>query len=76
MIFPHGIVFPPDEITSMYTSLLTDDPSEENIEFTIRELYKILPNPQSVHATLTLMGMALDPIHPGLAARLVEGFER
>ena len=60
----------PDNETMKYVSLLTKDPSDENIEVTIGDLKSLLPNDGSVDAEIELIAQAVEPIHHGITNRL------
>lgn len=63
-------MFLPDNETMKYVSLLTKDPSDENIKATIADLRSLLPDDGSVDAEIELIAGAVEPIHHGIANRL------
>ena len=58
-----------DEIMKLVT-LLTNDPSDENISKVVDEVQKSVKDIAEAAAIIEIIGMAVEPIHEGITGRL------
>ena len=63
-------MFLSDEETMKYVTVLTDNPSSDNIKSTIDHVRKLLPDDGSVDAEIELIVNAVEPVHAGIKERL------
>ena len=65
-------MFLPDNKTTELVTLITTDPSDKNIKTVVEAVRNSLPDEMSVAAQIELIGMAVEPVHPGITERLRE----
>ena len=58
----------PNNKTIKLVSLITKDPSNENIKVVIKTTQETLPDEMSVAAEIELIADAVGPVHPGIKA--------
>lgn len=58
----------PNNKTIKLVSLITKDPSDENIKVVIKTAREALPDEMSVTTEIELIADAVGPVHPGIKA--------